>query len=61
MVGLYSGSAPVEVRTGLIVSGGRFGMGGYIWVMTMPSKDYLLAGLGRVDEILGELKAGRGK
>jgi hypothetical protein len=33
----------------------------YIWVMTMPSKDYLLAGLDRVDETLGELKAGREK
>jgi len=58
VVGRYSGSAPAEVRTGLIVSGGRFGMDGYIRVSTMPPKDYLLADLGRVDETLGELKAG---
>jgi len=43
----------------MIVPGDHFGMDGYMRIGTGPPKDYLLAGLERVDELLRELKAGR--
>jgi hypothetical protein len=42
----------------MIVPGDHFGMDGYMRIGTGPPKDYLLAGLERVDELLRELKAG---
>lgn len=45
----------------LIVPGDHFGMDGYMRIGTGPPKDYLLGGLERIDELLKELKAGKGK
>jgi aspartate/methionine/tyrosine aminotransferase len=44
----------------MIVPGDHFGMDGYMRIGTGPPKDYLLAGLERVDELLQELKANIG-
>lgn len=43
----------------LIVPGGHFGMDGYMRIGTGPPKEYLHAGLDRVDELLRELQAGK--
>lgn len=43
----------------LIVPGDHFGMDGYMRIGTGPPKNYLLAGLNRIDELLRELKAGK--
>lgn len=43
----------------LIVPGDHFGMDGYMRIGTGPPKDYLLAGLNRIDELLRELKVGK--
>jgi hypothetical protein len=45
----------------MIVPGDHFGMDGYMRIGTGPPKDYLLAGLNRVDELLRELKSGKRK
>lgn len=42
----------------MIVPGDHFGMDGYMRIGTGPPKEYLLAGLGRVDELLSEIKRG---
>ncbi|MCU0853136.1 MAG: aminotransferase class I/II-fold pyridoxal phosphate-dependent enzyme [Thermoplasmata archaeon] len=43
----------------LMVPGDHFGMDGYMRIGTGPPKDYLHAGLDRVDELLRELQAGK--
>ncbi len=48
-------------KSTLIVPGDHFGMDGYIRIGMGPPKDYLLAGLNRIDALLRELKAGRAK
>jgi hypothetical protein len=43
----------------LMVPGDHFGMDGYMRIGTGPPKDYLHAGLDRVDELLREILAGK--
>ena len=43
----------------LMVPGDHFGMDGYMRIGTGPPKEYLHAGLDRVDELLRELQAGK--
>jgi aspartate/methionine/tyrosine aminotransferase len=44
----------------LLVPGDMFGMDGYVRIGIGPPTDYLLAGLDRFDELLRELKGGKG-
>ena len=41
----------------LVIPGDHFGMDGYLRIGTGPPENYLLGGLGRIDELLREIKA----
>ena len=47
-------------KSTLIVPGDHFGMDGYLRIGIGDAKGYLTGGLNRIDELLRELKAGRG-
>jgi aspartate/methionine/tyrosine aminotransferase len=46
-------------KSTLIVPGDHFGMDGYFRIGYGPPKDYLIAGLTRIDELMSELKQSR--
>ena len=41
----------------LVIPGDHFGMDGFLRIGTGPPRDYLLGGLGRIDELLREIEA----
>ena len=51
----------LKEKSVLVVPGDHFGMDGYLRIGTGPEEDYLLRGLDRIDALLREIKAGRGK
>ena len=50
----------LKQKSTLIVPGDHFGMDGYVRIGMGDAKSYVSGGLRRIDELLRELKAGRG-